>query len=251
MTWDPTCYDAYADHRLRPGLELMSRIVIEPSLVYDLGCGTGELTHHLSRRWPGAKVIGIDNSEEMVSRAHSSATVTFLHQTIEDWVPQSAPDLIFSNAALHWVANHESLFPRLLNVLRPGGVLAVQMPDNWEEPTHVVIDEEISRRGWKTRLEDHILRTPVAPIEQYLGWLAGAGEIDAWRTTYYQSMSGIDPVLRWVRGTVLVPVRPVLTDDEFQSLETALAEKYRSAYPPRPGGSTVMPMSRLFIVATR
>lgn len=229
----------------------MSRIVIEPSLVYDLGCGTGELTHHLSQRWPGATVIGIDNSEEMIRRAHPSATVTFLRQSIEDWMPESAPDLIFSNAALHWVANHESLFPRLLNELSPGGVLGVQMPDNWAESTHVVIDEEISRRGWKTRLGDHILQHPVAPIEQYLTWLSGAGEIDAWRTTYYQSMSGIDPVLRWVRGTVLVPVRSVLTDDEFQSLETVLAAKYRSAYPPGPGGTTVMPMSRLFIVATR
>lgn len=229
----------------------MSRIVIEPSLVYDLGCGTGELTHHLSQRWPGATVIGIDNSEEMISRAHPSATVTFLRQSIEDWMPESAPDLIFSNAALHWVANHESLFPRLLNELSPGGVLGVQMPDNWAESTHVVIDEEISRRGWKTRLGDHILQHPVAPIEQYLTWLSGAGEIDAWRTTYYQSMSGIDPVLRWVRGTVLVPVRSVLTDDEFQSLETVLAAKYRSAYPPGPGGTTVMPMSRLFIVVTR
>jgi trans-aconitate 2-methyltransferase len=229
----------------------MSRILIEPSLVYDLGCGTGELTHHLSRRWPGAKVIGIDNSQEMVGRAQPSATVTFVRQNIEDWRPESAPDLIFSNAALHWVGNHESLFPRLLSELSPGGVLAVQMPDNWEEPTHVVIDEEISRRGWKTRLEDHILRHPVAPIEQYLTWLVGAAEIDAWRTTYYQSMSGIDPVLKWVRGTLLVPVRSALSDDEFQSLETALAAKYRSAYPPRPSGTTVMPMSRLFLVATR
>jgi trans-aconitate 2-methyltransferase len=251
VTWDPSSYAAYADHRLRPGLELMSRILIEPSLVYDLGCGTGELTHHLSRRWPGAKVIGIDNSQEMVGRAQPSATVTFVRQNIEDWRPESAPDLIFSNAALHWVGNHESLFPRLLSELSPGGVLAVQMPDNWEEPTHVAIYQEISRRGWTTRLEDHILQDPVARIEQYLAWLAGAGRIDAWRTTYYQSMSGIDPVLGWVRGTVLVPVRSVLTEDEFQSLETALAAKYRSAYPSRPGGTTVMPMSRLFLVATR
>jgi trans-aconitate 2-methyltransferase len=251
MKWDPSCYGAHADHRLRPGLELISRIAIDPALVYDLGCGTGELTHYLSQRWPGAKVIGIDNSLEMVSRAQPSANVRFLPQNIEDWMPESAPDLIFSNAALHWVADHESLFPRLLDQLSPGGVLAIQMPDNWDEPTHVVIDQEIARRGWRTRLENHILHHPVARIEQYLTWLAAASQIDAWRTTYYQSMAGIDPVLSWVRGSVLVPVRAALTEDEFASLETGLAAKYRSAYPPQPDGTTLMPMSRLFLVARR
>ncbi|MGH8925346.1 MAG: methyltransferase domain-containing protein [Acidimicrobiia bacterium] len=251
MTWDPSCYGAHADHRLRPGLELLARIPIEPTMIYDLGCGTGELTNYLGSRWPEATVVGIDNSQEMLDRARPQNNVTFVRQSIEDWKPPAAPDLIFSNAALHWVEDHDSLFPRLFGELKTGGALAVQMPDNWDAPTHLLTDQEIDRRGWTKRLDGHLPRRPVAAIDQYIAWLAGAKDVDAWRTTYFQPMSGTDPVLSWVRGTVLVPIRTALAEAEFQSLETSLAEQYRLAYPPLPNGITIMPMSRIFLLATK
>lgn len=226
----------------------MSRIPIEPTLVYDLGCGTGELTNEMGSRWPAAMVVGIDNSEEMLAKTRPLGNVRFMRQNIEDWKPEVAPDLIFSNAALHWVADHETLFPRLLGELVGGGVLAIQMPDNWREPTHEVIYEEVDRRSWSDRL-GHLLRNPVARIDQYLEWLTDASEIDAWRTTYYQIMGGPDPVLSWVRGSVLVPVRHELEEDEFRDLEESLAERYRLAYPPRRDGSTALQISRVFLVA--
>ncbi|MGH8957886.1 MAG: methyltransferase domain-containing protein [Acidimicrobiia bacterium] len=249
MTWDPSCYGAHGDLRLRPGREIMARVSIEPSLVYDLGCGTGELTNELARRWPGAAVIGIDSSNEMLGQVRPEGNVTLRHEDIEDWEPDEAPDLIFSNATLHWLPNHEHLFGRLLGELRPGGVLAVQMPDNWREPTHQLIYEEVDRRGWTDRLDGHLLRNPVAPFSQYLDWLAAASEIDAWRTTYYQAMDGPDRVLSWVRGSVLVPVQSILSAAEFSDFSDALADAYRRAYPPSPSGRTVLPISRVFLVA--
>ena len=249
MTWDPTCYGAHGDFRRRPGLELLARVSIEPSLVYDLGCGTGELTNELGRRWPAATVIGVDNSEEMLAKTRPRGNVRFQQQSIEDWKPEEAPDLIFSNAALHWVADHERLFPRLYGELAADGVLAIQMPDNWHEPTHQLIYEEVDSRGWTTRLDGQLLRQPVGKIDQYLKWLAAATSVDAWRTTYFQTMSGDDPVLAWVRGSVLVPVRAALKEEEFRSLEASLAERYRRAYPPRLDGATVLPISRVFLVA--
>jgi trans-aconitate 2-methyltransferase len=227
----------------------MARIPIEPTLVYDLGCGTGELTNELARRWPRAAVIGIDSSTEMLEQVRPEKNVTVLHQDIEDWKPERAPDLIFSNATLHWLPNHEQLFPRLLHELRPGGVFAVQMPDNWDEETHTHIYEEVDRRGWTTRLDGQLLRRPVGKIEQYLEWLATASTVDAWRTTYFQTMSGVDPVFSWVRGSVLVPVRAALKEEEFRSLEESLVERYRRTYPPRLDGGTVLPINRVFLVA--
>lgn len=249
MTWDPSCYNAHGDHRLRPGRELLARVPIEPSLVYDLGCGTGELTNELGRWWPDATVVGIDNSEEMLTKTRRQGLIRFQKQRIEDWKPEVAPDLIFSNAALHWVANHEQLFPRLLGELAAGGVFAVQMPDNWREPTHQLIYEEVDRRGWTDRLDGHLLRNPVASLDQYLDWLGAASELDAWRTTYYQTMNGPDPVLTWVRGSVLVPVQSILSSAQFVDLSDALAEAYRRVYPPSQSGQTVLPISRVFLVA--
>jgi trans-aconitate 2-methyltransferase len=227
----------------------MARVPIEPSLIYDLGCGTGELTNELGNRWPAAMVVGIDNSEEMLAKTRPQGNVRFQQQSIEDWKPEVAPDLIFSNAALHWVADHERLFPRLLGELVAGGVLAIQMPDNWREPTHQLIYDEVDRRGWTDSLDGHLLRRPVAPIDQYLGWLGTASHIDVWRTTYYQAMDGPDPVLSWVRGSVLVPVQAVLPAADFSSLSDALADAYRRAYPPLAADRTVLPISRLFLVA--
>lgn len=250
MTWDPSCYNAHGDHRLRPGRELMARVPIDPSLVYDLGCGTGELTSELGKRWPAATVIGVDKSEEMLAKARPHGNVRFQQQCIEDWKPEDAPDLIFSNAALHWVADHERLFPRLLGELAADGVLAIQMPDNWHEPTHQLIYEEVDRRGWTHLLDGHLLRNPVARIDQYLDWLAPVSETDIWRTTYYQTMDGPDPVLSWVRGSVLVPVQSILPPADFSDLSNALADAYRRAYPPSPSGQTILPISRVFLVAT-
>jgi trans-aconitate 2-methyltransferase len=186
----------------------------------------------------------------MLAKTRPQGNVRFQQQRIEDWKPEVAPDLIFSNAALHWVADHERLLPRLLGELvAAGGVLAIQMPDNWGEPTHQLIYEEVDRRGWTHLLDGHLLRNPVARTDQYLEWLAGAREIDAWRTTYFQTMDGPDPVLSWVRGSVLVPVRAELGEDKFRDLEESLADRYRVAYPPRRDGSTALPISRVFLVA--
>lgn len=249
MSWDPGCYCAHSDHRLRPGLELAARISIEPRLIYDLGCGTAELTNHLGSRWPEATVIGIDNSPEMLAQARARKNVSLVEESIETWQPVDAPDLIFSNATLHWVHDHGSLLPRLLGMLKPGGLLAVQMPDNWNAPTHQLINRVIDEKGWTERIGDRLLRQPVAAVSQYVEWLAGAKDVDAWRTTYYQFMTGADPVLSWVSGTVLVPVRSALTEDELANLEKTLAVEYRRAYPPLPDGTTLMPMSRIFLIA--
>jgi trans-aconitate 2-methyltransferase len=249
LTWDPSCYCAFADHRLRPGLELLARIPVEPKLIYDLGCGTGELTKVIGRRWPNAAVIGIDNSETMLAKTQFDGNVSFVRADIANWEPDTAPDLIFSNAALHWLPAHEQLFPRLLGVVAAGGVLAVQMPDNWSEPTHQLIYQEVDCRGWTGRLAGQLLRNPVARLDQYLEWLAAASAIDAWRTTYYQTMDGRDPVLSWVRGSLLVPVQAALSAAEFSSFSDTIAAAYRRAYPPSSSGQTVLPISRVFLVA--
>ena len=134
--WDPHQYLAFADQRLRPALELLARVPLEqPRRVADLGCGTGHITGHLRSRWPTADLTGVDNSPEMLSQAERQQIpgppVRWEQDDLATWAPLQPMDLIYSNAALHWIGDHGGQFPRLVSLLAPGGVLAVQMPRNF------------------------------------------------------------------------------------------------------------------------
>jgi trans-aconitate 2-methyltransferase len=147
--WDPNQYLKFADHRLRPALELLDRIPLpSPQVIYDLGCGTGQITRLLAEQWPDAKVYGLDNSPEMLAKASAeSSTVHWIEADIQRWTPDEAPDLIYSNATLQWVDGHSELFPRLLRCLQPGGVLAVQMPLSWGMESHRLMRETLADGG--------------------------------------------------------------------------------------------------------
>ena len=136
--WNPDLYRRFEDERTRPARELLARVALsEPKLIYDLGCGPGNSTELLVERFPQADVVGTDNSEPMlVSARKRLPSCRFELSDIASWNPPAAPDLIYANAALQWVGGHETLIPRLFDLLAPHGVLAIQMPDNREEPTH-------------------------------------------------------------------------------------------------------------------
>ena len=257
--WDPDTYLAFADLRSRPGLELLARIEHpRPETIVDLGCGPGHLTAVLARRWPYARVIGIDGSAEMLERAESQfprekwPTIEWQHQDISTWNPQYRVSILYSNAALHWLADHRNLFPRLLSLISAGGSMAVQMPDNWEEPSHTSISRLTEDPRWKERAAPLFLGRPVAEPGAYRAWLQPeAAEIDQWRTTYFHALTGADPVVSWVEGSVLRPILSVLESGEAELFLSDLAESYRTAYPAGPNGITAFPFSRLFMVARR
>ena len=257
--WDPDTYLAFADLRSRPGLELLARIDHpRPEVIVDLGCGPGHLTAVLARRWPAARVIGIDGSAEMLAKAQSQfpakkwPTIEWEHGDIATWTPQDPLSVLYSNAALHWLGDHENLFPRLLSMVSAGGSLAVQMPDNWDEASHTLIGQLTKDTRWKERAAPAFLGHPVAEAGDYRAWLQpDAGEIDLWRTTYFQSLTGADPVVDWVKGSVLRPILAALETEEAEIFLERLAEGYRKAYPTRTDGTTVFPFSRFFMVARR
>lgn len=250
MAWDPDRYLRFADHRSRPGLELISRIPDnEPGVIVDLGAGTGDLTAVLAERWPGARVVGIDSSPEMLERARTGhPEIEWVAADIAGWEPDDRVDLIFSNAALHWLDDHETLFTRLRSAIRPGGVIAVQMPSNWADPTHRVPAEILDDGSWPNEARDALMRDRVASPLSYAAWLEPAA-IDLWSTTYYQQLTGVDPVWTWVTGSLLRPVLAVLDDADRTRLEIECKSRYAEAYPPGPDGLTVLPFTRLFMVA--
>jgi trans-aconitate 2-methyltransferase len=267
--WDPAQYELFARPRLRPALDLLQQIPFPPAraggeiqpprTICDLGCGPGEITQLLAARWPNADVLGVDSSPDMLARAREAVSANSLrwqHCDIAAWSPPAPVDLIYSNAALHWLGDHERLFPRLLGLLAPGGVLAVQMPLSWRIPSHRILRELLAHGDdgapiGPAALRESYAQPPVHPPETYHGWLAAhARRIDIWTTEYLHVLEGPDPVLAWVKGTVLRPVLATLEEADKARFLARYAERLRAAYPALADGKTLFPFPRLFLVAT-
>lgn len=254
MPWDPAIYLKYQGERTRPAADLLAHIPNEaPEHVVDLGCGPGNSTALLAARWPEAALLGVDSDSAMLARSRTSGLkATWQEADIATWVPETPPDVIYSNAALHWLDHHETLLPRLMNLLGDNGTLAIQMPRNHAAPSHTLLAEVAHAGPWAKVLAPVLREAPVADPETCFRWLAPhAHRIEIWETTYLMRLSGADPVLSWVRGTVLRPVLEALSERHEAAFEAAYAERLRTAYPREPDGSTLFPFKRLFITARR
>ena len=254
--WDPTQYQKYGDERSRPFVELLARIdATDPSYVVDLGCGPGSLTRMLAERWTGAQVLGVDSSPDMIAEAQQYAIpnrLAFVEGDIATWRSAQPVDVLVANAALHWVPNHVDLFPRFAAALGPAGVFAFQVPDNFTEPSHMLLLELRSSPRWRDQLGEGADRTAgVERPERYLEALIAAGfDADVWQTEYLHVLPGEDAVLEWVKGTALRPVLSRLEGSDREEFLADYAAALREAYPRQPYG-TVFPFRRTFAVARR
>jgi trans-aconitate 2-methyltransferase len=249
---DPAQYARFSDERSRPFFNLLDRVPPRPfRRIVDLGCGSGELTVALSDKWPEAEVLGLDNSPQMLAKAEPfvrPGRLEFREGAIEDF--GETFDLIFTNAALQWTNEHETLFPRLAGLVSEGGAFACQMPHSFDQPSHLTL-EEIARNGkWADKLASWG-RMKVKPTAWYAEMMMKLGfEVDAWETTYYFVLQGDDPVLEWVKGTSLQPILNLLEPEERTEFTSIYAARLRELYPKTPSG-TVYPFKRIFFVATR
>jgi trans-aconitate 2-methyltransferase len=188
----------------------------------------------------------------MLARAERELDgVTLVRADIADWQPAEPPDLVFSNAALHWLPDHSRLFPRLVSWLAPGGCLAVQMPGSFELAFHTAAREAASEPEWGALLPRNVLQARVHELHDYHAWLAPlARQLDLWETTYLHALTGDDPVTEWFRSTLLLPYLEALPPPAREGFLESYRRRVQAAYPKGPGGITLLPMRRLFIVAT-
>lgn len=253
--WDPDQYIRYADLRLRPAIDLLMRIDLQsPRRIVDLGCGVGNVTQMIANRWPEADLTGVDSSPEMLSRARELPDdIDWAQADIATWSPTAPLDLVFSNAALHFVDDeHEHLLPKLLHFVTPGGVLAIQMPRNFGEPSHTLMVEAAREGPWRDQLQPLLRPIPVAEPEHYYDILAPrTSSLDIWETVYLQMLTGDDPIAEWTGATWGKPLLEALHDDDRKAYEADYKQRLRAAYPRRSDGTTLFPFRRLFIIAIR
>jgi len=253
-SWNPAQYHRFADARQRPAADLLARVPLAaPKTIYDLGCGTGKSTVLLTERWPGVCVTGIDSSPAMLAVARQDLPgLAFIEADIATWSPPQPADLLFSNATLHWLDDHRTLFPRLLCNVAPEGWLAVQMPHNFDQPTHQAMLAAAEAGPWRERLRPHLRPAPVAAAETYHAFLAPlAAELDIWETTYLHALNGPNPVVEWTKGASLKPLLDALESPWREAFEADYRARIAKAYPPETDGRTLLPFKRLFIVAKR
>ncbi len=252
MNWNPHQYSLFAGQRVRPALDLIARIPLEhPRTVADLGCGTGNVTRILRKRWPHASITGVDGSPQMLAEARKTETDIGWEQIdVAAWNPPAKFDLVFSNAALHWLDDHAALLARLSGNVAAGGMLAVQMPRNFAAPSHTLMHELASSPPWRDALATLLRPQPVLSPEAYYGLLApNARFLDIWETEYLQILEGENSVAEWTKGTWLAPLLAALAPGARAAFESEYRRRVAGAYPRQPDGKTLFPFKRLFIVA--
>ncbi|WP_028938725.1 trans-aconitate 2-methyltransferase [Pseudonocardia spinosispora] len=249
MTWDPTAYLTFDDHRSRPFHDLLARIgARNPRRVVDLGCGPGHLTGLLSARWPDAEIDAFDSSPEMVADARARG-VPARQADVRDWHPGERDDVVVTNAVLQWVPGHPRLLVDWIGEMPAGGWFAMQVPGNFDAPSHVLVRELLAEPAWRGRVEVRDALAVETPTTYADSLIAAGAEVDAWETTYLHRLTGEDPVLTWITGTALRPVRAALDDAEWDRFRAELAPRLREVYPAGEDGSTWLPFRRLFMIA--
>ncbi|MCC9624592.1 methyltransferase domain-containing protein [Thalassospira sp. MA62] len=260
--WDPVHYGLFGNERLRPAIDLISRLPkpangFSPRHIVDLGCGPGSVTSLLSDAYASnaddpVEIVGIDSSDEMLETARKrTENITWRKADIANWHPEQPIDLLFSNAALHWVPDHSNLFPKLLDHMAPGGIIAVQVPNNFLAPSHQLIGE--AGIEWRKEVAKAMHTARIMRPGDYFDVLATAcDDIDIWQTQYCHVLTGEDPVYNWTSSTILRPVLDALPDDDARA---TVIEKYKTrlkqVYPPRDDGRTLFPFNRLFMIARK
>lgn len=254
--WDAGQYLKFEAERTQPARDLANRVELDGACrkALDIGCGPGNSTRVVQERFPQAKIQGIDQSPEMIraaGEAHPSLSFAVFDITQELSPLGGGYDLVFSNACLQWVPGHGTLLPRLIGLLRPGGVLAAQIPNNAEEPIHRIVEGVSAKAAWRSHFPERRIFHQLKP-EQYFDLLsASAVDFTMWETTYYHRLPSHQAILEWYRGTGLRPYLSCLTEEQQRLFEREVLEGIERAYPVRQNGEVIFRFPRLFFTARR
>jgi trans-aconitate 2-methyltransferase len=253
--WSAQQYLKFEDERTRPARDLLAQIPLaEARKVVDIGCGPGNSTGLLVKRWPQASVVGVDTSADMLRQARERLPGhTFIEANIAHWAPPAATDVVFANAVFQWVPEHLKHLKRLIGALSAGGVLAVQMPDNLDEPSHILMREVAHMEPWRKQLSKAAeLRDSLPKPGSYYDALKPlCTRLEIWHTIYNHVLDDATAVVEWVKGTGLRPFLDPLEPPERRAYLAEYTARIAGTYLPQQDGKVLLRFPRFFIVAVR
>lgn len=256
MAWSAAQYLKFEDERTRPARDLLAQVPADlpAGTVYDLGCGPGNSTELLVERFPGRGVRGVDNASDMLKAARERLpAVDFVECDLAKWQPHEPAALLFANAVFQWLPDHVALMARLMDGLRPGGVLAVQMPDNLMEPSHLLMEESARAGLWATAFAAGTpRRKPLpAPAGYFDALSPKAARVDVWHTAYNHPMADAAAIVEWVKGTGLRPYLDRIPAEERGDFLADYEDRIAKAYAPMADGRRLLRFPRIFILAVK
>ena len=253
IDWNPDSYLKFRNERTQPSIDLVSRIeLVNPSSIIDIGCGPGNSTQVLFEKWPSADIIGLDHSPEMIIKAKSDyPNRKWIHADAAHYDPQETYDIVFSNATLQWIQNHEKLIPRLFSFLKVNGALAIQVPANDESPLHKSLLAVSKNDKWFKFSGDCDRLLNYQSASYYYDILNGlSSKIDLWETTYYHTLSNHQALIEWYKSTGMRPFLERLPDDNYkQQFENEVLGGCRESYKVQRDGKILYPFKRIFFIA--
>jgi trans-aconitate 2-methyltransferase len=253
--WNAQQYLKFEDERTRPSRDLLAQIPIaDARKVVDIGCGPGNSTELLVRRWPQAAVTGIDTSADMLRQARERLPGhQFIEANIAHWAPPKDTDVLFANAIFQWVPGHLKQLQRLIDALPPGAVLAVQMPDNLDEPAHVLMREVALLEPWRETLSEtaRVRDALPKPGVYYDALRPLCTRLEIWHTIYNHVLDDAAAIVEWVKGTGLRPFVDPLEPHERKQYIAEYTARIAANHLPQADGKVLLRFPRIFIVAVR
>jgi trans-aconitate 2-methyltransferase len=262
MTWSASQYLAFEDERTRPVRDLLAAVpAIEARTAVDIGCGPGNSTEVLAARFPNATVSGFDSSPDMIAAARKRLpALQFEVLDLKSWIvpagaaspPDGSIDVALANAVLQWMPDHAAVLPALVAKLAPGGCLAIQVPDNLDEPVQRLMRDIANQDPWRAKLVGaDRARVQIESAEWYYRLLrARCGRVDVWRTTYYHPLADANAIVEWFKGTGLRPFIDPLDPPERAAYLARYTERLASLFSLQ-SGAVLLPFPRLFMLAQR
>ena len=254
LDWNPEQYEKFIKDRTQPAIDLANRLEVkEAKRILDLGCGTGNSTRILKDRFPDARVIGADNSDEMLSKAKKThPDIEFIHLDVGGDLGEVKGkfDIVFSNACLQWIPNHEILLPKLMSLLRRGGILAVQVPIQSEHPVHIIMNELVTSARWKDKLLQRNYNN-LSTCEYYDALSGISDDFEMWETIYCHRMPSYESIIEWYKGTGLRPYLEQLSEADAEDFVSDVYRELKNRYKIQRNGEIMFRFPRLFFIAKR
>ena len=254
LDWNPEQYEKFIKDRTRPAIDLANRLEVrEAKRILDLGCGTGNSTRILKNWFTDAMVIGADNSGEMLAKAkitHPDIEFMSLDAGGDLSEVRGNFDIVFSNACIQWIPNHEILLPKLLLLLRRGGVLAVQIPIQSEHPVHIIMNELVTTAKWKDKLSQRNYNN--LSTSEYYDVLSGiSDDFEMWETIYCHRMPSYESIIEWYKGTGLRPYLEQLSKTDAEDFVRDVYRELKNRYRIQSNGEIMFRFPRMFFIAKR